>query len=73
LSIALETTTPRRSWRRPRSPSGFGRRVMGFRSPVAAALRFFGGRVRRSDRGTWRRERWCRLGDVGRDAYRRHA
>ena len=28
LSIALETTTPRRSWRRPRSPSGFGSRVI---------------------------------------------
>src|SRR5438309_7697072 len=34
LSIALETTTPRRSWRRPRSPSGFGSRTIG--------LRFFG-------------------------------
>jgi hypothetical protein len=37
LSIASETTTPRRSWRRPRSCSGFGSRVIGLRSPVAAA------------------------------------
>src|SRR4029079_3722997 len=29
LSIASETTTPRRSWRRPRSDSGFGTRVIG--------------------------------------------
>ena len=28
---ALETTTPRRSWRRPRSPAGFGSRTIGFR------------------------------------------
>src|SRR6266545_886068 len=32
LSIALETTTPRRSWRRPRSDSDWGMRVIGLRS-----------------------------------------
>ena len=32
LSIASETTTPRRSWRRPRSCSGFGWRTIGLRS-----------------------------------------
>ena len=32
LSIAADMTTPRRSWRRPRSPSGFGSRTIGFRS-----------------------------------------
>src|SRR5205085_9653131 len=31
LSIALETTTPRRSWRSPRSETGFGSRVIGLR------------------------------------------
>jgi hypothetical protein len=41
LSIALETTTPRRSWRRPRSWSGFGRRVIGLR-PVDSARFGFG-------------------------------
>src|SRR5881392_1524316 len=35
LSIALETTTPRRSCRRPRSESGFGSRLIGLRSPDA--------------------------------------
>src|SRR6185436_15114991 len=38
LSIAAETTTPRRCWERPRSDSGFGRRVIGLR--VAAGSRF---------------------------------
>src|SRR5262245_49593246 len=31
LSIAAETTTPRRCWSRPRSPSGLGSRVIGLR------------------------------------------
>ncbi len=39
LSIALETTTPRRSWRRPRSCSGFGTRTIGLRSALGAARR----------------------------------
>ena len=48
LSIAAETTTPRRSWRRPRSCSGFGSRVdrlalAGF----ARRLRRFGAASRR--------------------------
>jgi hypothetical protein len=38
LSIAAETTTPRRCWSRPRSPSGFGSRMIGLR--VAAGSRF---------------------------------
>src|SRR4029450_8380100 len=36
LSIALETTTPRRSWRRPRSWSGFGWAAIGFWPPPRA-------------------------------------
>src|SRR4029079_8787810 len=37
LSIALETTTPRRSWRRPRSCTGFRTRVVGLRAPRRSA------------------------------------
>ena len=51
LSIALETTTPRRSWRRPRSWSGFGWRTIGLRSALGAVRRrVFGGRRRRGRR-----------------------
>src|SRR5205085_2134993 len=40
LSIASETTTPRRSWRRPRSCSGFSSRELGRRSLGLGRLRF---------------------------------
>src|SRR5581483_11104767 len=61
LSIASETTTPRRSWRRPRSPSSFGRRVIGLRSPVDAGRcgRVFFGRCARGSRF------FLRFGSVG--------
>ena len=49
LSGAAETTVPCRSWRRPRSCSGFGSRVIGLRSAdgTRCGLVFFG----RSERG----------------------
>src|SRR5438874_9053258 len=53
LSIALDTTMPRRSCVRPRSCSGFGRRTIALRSVAGVRTRrpFFG----RSARGTrWR-------------------
>src|SRR5581483_3437452 len=51
LSIALETTTPRRSWRRPRSCSGFGSRLIGLRSVLGGTRRrVFCGRSRRGRR-----------------------
>src|SRR5205807_6969016 len=51
LSIALETTTPRRSWRRPRSWSGFGARTIGLRVPLGVGRgRVFCGRSRRGNR-----------------------
>src|SRR6266540_5898387 len=50
LSAALETTTPRRSWRRPRSASAFGTREIGLRS--AGRSRRGLGRCRRCARGT---------------------
>ena len=37
LSALADTTVPWRSWRRPRSCSGFGRRVIGFRSAACRA------------------------------------
>src|SRR6266576_1024279 len=49
LSIALETTTPRRSWRRPRSWTGFATRVIGVRP--SGFSRFGFERARRSLRG----------------------
>src|SRR6478735_1226003 len=50
LSIASETTVPSRSWLRPRSCSGFGRRTIGFRSAAFARVGrvFCGRRVRGS-------------------------
>src|SRR6266581_610118 len=52
LSPVSETTTPRRSWRRPSSLSGFGRRTIALR--VAGFSRTSFVRERRSERGTWR-------------------
>src|SRR5213078_5108797 len=52
LSIASETTTPRRSWLRPRSCSGLGRRTIGRRSA---------GRSRLGFECLWRSERGSRL------------
>src|SRR4029078_5232412 len=49
LSIALETTTPRGSWRRPRSRTGLGTRVIGLR--LSGFSRFGLERWRRSLRG----------------------
>src|SRR3954453_8450606 len=51
LAMALETTTPRRSWRRPRSWSGFGWRTIGLRSVLGGVRRrVFGDRRRRGRR-----------------------
>src|SRR5204862_263147 len=50
--MPLETTTPRRSWRRPRGCSGLGRRVIALRSA---------GRSRFGFAWRWRRERGKRF------------
>src|SRR5438067_8393520 len=51
LSIASETTTPRRSWRRPRSCSGFSSREIGLRVVARSRVgRVFCGRSERGSR-----------------------
>src|SRR4029078_7704514 len=63
FSPLSEMTTPRRSWRPARAPSGFSVRVIGLRA--AAFSRTVLVRVRRAERGTCLRERCFLAGGAG--------